>query len=279
MVKKHLIAVIFLIHTHTHTNDQLINRLNQFKNAYFQHIVDFDENHILWSDGTLMPIWDENPDKSEQEKLNNPSLADQILQSPYITGIPDDIESYAPTTDSGRIRYEPFFRKLYGDSVRQVVGNLVRVPWMPNVFGSKYLLSVTTVNGVHELMQSISQDLETLVAEKPELLPFLDQPSGTFHWRYVANSNRLSCHSFGITLDLNARLSHYWQWELQRNKLPVTESSPITYQNLIPWDIVAIFEKYGFIWGGKWYHYDTMHFEYRPELCNINATTESEKFM
>jgi hypothetical protein len=27
-----------------------------------------------------------------------------------------------------------------------------------------------------------------------------------------------------------------------------------------------VFEKHGFIWGGKWYHYDTMHFEYRPEL-------------
>jgi hypothetical protein len=21
-----------------------------------------------------------------------------------------------------------------------------------------------------------------------------------------------------------------------------------------------------FIWGGKWYHHDTMHFEYRPEI-------------
>jgi hypothetical protein len=20
------------------------------------------------------------------------------------------------------------------------------------------------------------------------------------------------------------------------------------------------------VWGGRWYHYDTMHFEYRPEL-------------
>ena len=28
----------------------------------------------------------------------------------------------------------------------------------------------------------------------------------------------------------------------------------------------ARFETHGFIWGGKWYHYDTMHFEYRPEL-------------
>jgi hypothetical protein len=34
----------------------------------------------------------------------------------------------------------------------------------------------------------------------------------------------------------------------------------------MPQEVVAIFEKRGFIWGGKWYHFDTMHFEYRPEL-------------
>ena len=30
--------------------------------------------------------------------------------------------------------------------------------------------------------------------------------------------------------------------------------------------VIDTFEKYGFIWGRKWYHYDAMHFEYRPEL-------------
>ena len=34
----------------------------------------------------------------------------------------------------------------------------------------------------------------------------------------------------------------------------------------VPHEIVEVFERHGFIWGGKWYHYDTMHFEYRPEL-------------
>jgi peptidoglycan L-alanyl-D-glutamate endopeptidase CwlK len=33
---------------------------------------------------------------------------------------------------------------------------------------------------------------------------------------------------------------------------------------------VTIFENHGFIWGGKWYHFDTMHFEYRPELLVAN---------
>ena len=38
------------------------------------------------------------------------------------------------------------------------------------------------------------------------------------------------------------------------------------WSNKIPAEIIAAFEKHGFIWGGRWYHYDTMHFEYRPEL-------------
>ncbi len=40
------------------------------------------------------------------------------------------------------------------------------------------------------------------------------------------------------------------------------------YNNEIPIEIVNIFEKYGFIWGEKRYHYDTMHSEFRPELTN-----------
>ena len=37
-------------------------------------------------------------------------------------------------------------------------------------------------------------------------------------------------------------------------------------RNSYPQEIVDIFEKHGFIWGGKWSHFDLMHFEYRPEL-------------
>ena len=40
----------------------------------------------------------------------------------------------------------------------------------------------------------------------------------------------------------------------------------IAYHNRMPKEIVAIFEKHGFIWAGESYHYDTMQLEYRPEL-------------
>ena len=37
----------------------------------------------------------------------------------------------------------------------------------------------------------------------------------------------------------------------------------------------GIFEKHGFIWGGRWYHYDTMHFEYRPEMIAIAKAADA----
>ena len=52
----------------------------------------------------------------------------------------------------------------------------------------------------------------------------------------------------------------YWRWAKGQ------AGGAIPYRNRIPLEIVEIFERHGFIWGGKWYHYDTMHFEYRPEL-------------
>jgi hypothetical protein len=52
--------------------------------------------------------------------------------------------------------------------------------------------------------------------------------------------------------------SDHWYWR------PL--AGPIRYRDLMPGQIGTIFEKHGFIRGGKWYHFDTMRFEYRPAL-------------
>ena len=54
--------------------------------------------------------------------------------------------------------------------------------------------------------------------------------------------------------------------DLAEVNFQITDS--IKYANRIPLEIIRVFEKHGFIWGGRWYHYDTMHFEYRPEFLN-----------
>jgi hypothetical protein len=53
---------------------------------------------------------------------------------------------------------------------------------------------------------------------------------------------------------------------VERGRRSDERGGAIVYRNRMPAEIVAIFEKHGFIWGGKWYHFDTMHFEFRPEL-------------
>lgn len=218
--------------------------LVRLQQAYPEHIQTITEQAIIWRDGEKMP------------------LKEGLLVEHYQPGIATQL----PQTDPGRLRYEPFFRKMYGNTKSAVTANLTIVYWMPKYFQYRYPLLVTTVNNVDKKLQRISVELENLVASKPDYLAYLKHPGGTFKWRAIAHTNKLSPHSFGISIDINVDASDYWQWDLIKAGKPVSEYSNLDYQNRIPWDIVLIFEKYGFIWGGKWKHYDTMHFEYRPEL-------------
>ncbi len=68
-------------------------------------------------------------------------------------------------------------------------------------------------------------------------------------------------HAYGAAIDINTKYANYWRWALGDRDRP-------RWRNHIPIQIVRIFENHGFIWGGYWYHYDTMHFEYRPELLS-----------
>lgn len=235
--------------------------LERLKAAYPEHIFVVCEYALIWNDGTVMPLG--IPSKFGNDKLNQPSLLDQLEQEEYRAGEPFG----EPQGDPGRIRYEPFFSKMYGSTPDEVAQHLVEVPWMPRVFGEHApLLRVTTIHNIHEKIKKISEELEQLVFLHPDYKIFLENPGGTYCWRYIANTNRLSNHSFGMTIDINSAQSHYWQWDLKKEGRAISEDTPLAYRNTIPWAIVEIFEKHCFIWGGKWYHYDTMHFEYRPEL-------------
>jgi hypothetical protein len=86
-------------------------------------------------------------------------------------------------------------------------------------------------------------------------------------WRRIAGTPRLSIHAYGAAVDftLPHGLGRYWQWS------GCTEASVCPYPTAVRQDptlqrVVAAFEQEGFIWGGQWAHFDTVHFEYRPEL-------------
>lgn len=225
----------------------------RLKQAYPDQITGIKDNYVIFKNGTRL-LFDDGKTKTLTELYAHPDIEDQ-LKATYIKG---KTLNPAEGNNPGRIRNDTFFKTMYGATPAAVQQNLVTITWLPKTV--KQQLKVSRINGVDKKMQAISDELEKLPAH---LLPYVQQVAGTFTWRVIKGTDRLSTHSFGITMDINTKYSNYWQWD---NKTTDESKKIPNYINRIPHEIVAIFEKHGFIWGGKWYHYDTMHFEYRPEL-------------
>lgn len=219
--------------------------------AYPDHIARVDGTHVTMRDGTRLPISDGREGKTPAQRLETADIDDMFFD-PYPLGRPAGPP--ARDVDPGRVRNEALFDAMYGDCRRgQVEPRLRNVAWMPRLSGGS-TLKVTTVNGVADRLEAVIRDLERL---PPEMTRYLVPSAGTYNCRVIAGTNRRSMHSYGAAIDINVSLSDYWLW---------AGGEGATYRNRIPYEIAAIFEKHGFIWGGKWSHFDTMHFEYRPEL-------------
>lgn len=221
--------------------------------AYPAHLERIDGNILVWKDGTRMPIDDGRGPKDHEARLAGADIKDMFVQ-PYVTGKP--AAPPAHNDDPGRARNAAFFDKIYGDCQKGgVAGNLVDVPWLPKKGGRP--LRLTRTNGVAEKLKAVSDALEALPATFDKyLLP----AAGTYNCRPIAGTTRVSAHGHGIAVDISIRNAHYWRWDGGK------PGAVPTHKNAIPFEIVEVFERHGFLWGGKWYHYDTMHFEYRPEL-------------
>lgn len=225
------------------------------RRAYPEHICAVHAHLVIWCDGELMP-WSRGRTYSDyNDMLDHADLSDQ-LATPYPLG-PNYPNPPPLNFDPGRARDERFFRKMYGDSAEAVRATLAPVPWMLERGGRT--LQITRVNRVHERLAAVARELHA--SASPELNPYFVKDAGTFVWRAIKGTRgRLSMHSFAIAVDVGVPMSDYWRWNTPR------EDGTIPYKNRMPLEVVEVFERHGFIWGGKWYHFDTMHFEYRPEL-------------
>lgn len=222
--------------------------------AYPDAVASVTPTSLTLIDGTVIP-WDDGAQKDLAARLAAPDLEDQMA-TPYPAGTAW-VGPPAPGEDPGRVRHDGFFRGVYGASRQAVAVNLVTVPWMPKT--TKKKVRVTRVGGVHDRVLAISKELDRL----PKKLRKYAMVPSSFNWRTIKGTDRLSAHSFGIAIDIGVQFSNYWRWDLRKGAKGIPE-----WRNEIPMEIVEIFERHGFIWGGKWSHYDTMHFEYRPEFLH-----------
>ncbi len=225
---------------------EFIREVRNEQEGAFAVVVMNDGSEIRWEDGV--------EGKTFEQLLNEPDLQDQMS-----IRYPLGRHSKAPgiNDDPGRIRVESFFKSVYGADKQAVRDNLVTVDWLPKHGGKK--LRFNKRNGAAKALRAVSSQLDEGLLEN--LLKYVIPPVGTFNWRKIAGTARMSVHSFALAMDINVEHSDYWRWTVKKNP-------SLPYRNKIPFEIVEVFEEHGFIWGGKWYHFDTMHFEYRPELMH-----------
>lgn len=222
--------------------------------AYPAQQLRYENNGIVFPDGISI-VYDDGKEKSFEEMLDNSDLED-MFKVPYRTeGEPNYLE------DAGRSRCEAFYKKMYGSNAGAVKKTLVSVPW----FGKS--VKFTNVNGAAEQLGKVAKEIEE---KHPELKKYMES-SGTFYWRQVRGATRQSAHSYGIAIDIGVHFSDYWHWADKK----ATETTEIPYRNRIPLEIVEVFERHGFVWGGRWYHFDTMHFEYRPDINPIQKASDN----
>jgi hypothetical protein len=211
-------------------------------------------------------VYDDGKAKTPQQALEEPDLQDMLAQV-YDTGpVPEDI---ADGWHPGRRRVTAFFEEVYGHDPAEVTANSRRVRFLDAtvLFNAR--------NGAAEALARVSDRLEELVSREPALRQALYPVVGTFSWRIIAGTRRLSMHSLAIAIDVNPGRNPYWR----HHRKP---SAMLSKRKSFPPAVVAAFEAEGFIWGGKWAEYDLMHFEFRPELLiksRLAAECRSETAM
>lgn len=211
-----------------------------------------DDQKRLWLIvyGKEKILYDDGIQRSYDEAVINGTVKDSMLQI-Y------PLEPYRPLPGvcigPGRVRSNEFFQTIYGKNKEMVQDQLVTLALQ----GEKEEFS--RIAGADKALQNVFKAIERLLEKDPQLSEYITPFGGTFCWRPIEGEIRLSPHSYGIAIDLNVEKGIYWRWTKDKEQYLQTQKN-------YPSELVQLFEENGFIWGGKWYEFDFMHFEYRPEL-------------
>ncbi len=200
---------------------------------------------VMKSDDEI--IYDDRMEKSFEEQLYSADLQDAMAMDYPLGSISTLMKD---NTDPGRIRCYAFLHAVYGNTQHDIEQNLKNTP----LVSGWYQVAVQASPPLETAMEQLSN----LAQENPAAYGDVFPLNGTYNYRMIEGTGTLSPHAFGIAIDLCSRPGDYWRWATrEQGQKRLDEYSP---------DVVRIMEDHGFIWGGKWAHFDFLHYEYRPEL-------------
>jgi hypothetical protein len=194
-------------------------------------------------------LYDDKAIKTPEEKFANADIEDMLSQ---IYPLSDAVGIMDKDFDPGRYRNYAFFNAVYGNTKEKTYANTVKV-----AYGTQSI-RFTKINHADLAFKAAADRVFDLAKSDDHLLAYLSPSSGTYNYRVISGTQILSMHSYGIALDMHYHAQDYWQWADPKK----AEERIINY----PTSIVRAYEDNLFIWGGKWNHFDTVHYEYRPEI-------------
>ena len=125
----------------------------------------------------------------------------------------------------------------------------------------------------------VERDILNVARIDPAVSKWIEQLEITYSFQYreIAGSGNRSQHSWGLAVDFvpdsYEGRAVYWRWSRALDR-EGWHSIPIEQRWSPPQRVISIFERHGFVWGGKWAHFDAMHFEYRPEILLYSRLAE-----
>ncbi len=238
--------------------------------SYPQYIVDVekksdDEVYIIMKSGKKI-IYDDKKEKNHEVKLTNPDLQD-MLEQDY--PLEKNTEIMDKSFDPGRARHYELLGEVYGNSKGAIEKNLASLKYGYTNY------QFNKQNNANASLEAALKELMPLAKSRPDIGSILYPASGTFNYRVISGTGRLSPHSYGIAIDLKSDKRDYWKWS--------SEKAGKERLGDYPKELIEAFEKNNFVWGGKWGHFDILHFEYRPEIilkarCFSNWNKDDEWF-
>lgn len=201
--------------------------------------------YIVMSSGKKI-IYDDKKDKSSNEKFSNGDLQDMMQQIYPLNTYGKLLEK---DNNPGRVRVYSLLDEVYGPSREKIEHNLKN---------TNANLQFNSQNGAREAFSNAIKEIVAASKSGKNIYSTVFPINGTYNYRLIAGTARLSPHSYGIAVDLKVDRKDYWKWASRESGQKRIDEYPK--------EVAQIFEKNNFIWGGKWGAFDIMHFEYRPEI-------------
>lgn len=180
-----------------------------------------------------------------------------------------------PVSDDDPTYCTEVLERLWGVSEGQIRGHGASTTF----FGRRLFLNQLAVDALAE----VEGDLAQMARTDRDVARWVENLAITYSYidRGIAGSDTRSHHAWGLAVDFvpgsYGGRHVYWRWSRVHDREGWHEI-PLEDRWTPPLRVIETFEAHGFLWGGKWAHFDNIHFEYRPEIIAYNRLLAADHF-